>query len=200
MRALNLLPKLIGFNPEIITLFATARGAQVAECAQKLKELFPQASMRVVAQNGSSANIAALIPCAEIIEAMPAGMFSLSKISGVYFGAIKRRGPGLVCIVYNNPRGEGYFALELLSMITGGMGRIGLFVPTPGAIQYPEMECSPSFTRLGLGRLMLHAANRLNGYAVFEFIIFVIVLAYFAVHFLYRLAVPAARDESAGPA
>jgi len=98
--------------PSAIAITATARGDRLSLVANHFKSAFPTASLYFIAQDGQSARMAQILPGVGVIEALPSGMFGIGKLVQTRFDIIKELAPDLMIVVYNNPTGGGYFALD----------------------------------------------------------------------------------------
>lgn len=177
-------------EPLKIAVLTTTRIAQVKLIIQKLKSLFPSASFYLVTQTGRSADLAKIFPEADIVEALPSGIFKLWKTLMIKFRTVRELKSDILVVAYSSPNGEGYYALDLLATFLGAKKTLG--ISCVEYANYPEV----AFCDITLGRLLPLTAVRIAMIPV-EIALIVVVSIMFLLAEFYRLINKSAGKDSA---
>jgi len=163
-----------------IAVLTTTQIAQLEQIIQKLKSLFPSASFHLVTQAGRVADLAKTFPEADIVEALPSGIFKLWKTPMIKFRAVRVLKPDILVVAYSSPNGEGYYALDLLATFLGAKKTLG--ISCMEYVNYSEV----TFCDITLGRLLPLTAIRIAMIPA-EIALIAIVSIMFLVTEFYRL-------------
>ncbi len=121
--ALEYTRSLPGGPPEEIAILTTARPEAVELVVRKMREAFPGANITLISQKGT--------PFKEngplVAPAMPQGKFALRHVFSTWMKARRHVNPDVTVVIYNNPKGEGYFAVKLFALLLGARRTMGIY-------------------------------------------------------------------------